>query len=108
MLGFVAVRGDQVGTARQAVDGDFAFPPAAYRTDFFALGGQNRFGGRFSQIGQVANYLRRSLQEHLGLDGHPQPQVVVVVLSGLEHDLYGHALDDFHVVARSIFRREQA
>ncbi len=99
---------------------------------FSPFAGQNRLGGRFSQIGQVIRSPVKSghkkklmqqtrlagerqastppglFQEDLRFDGHPQTEVVVVVLSGLEHDLYGHALDDFHVVARGVFRREQA
>jgi hypothetical protein len=40
----VAMRSDQVGTVRRAVDGDFTLRAAADGADFLALGGTKSFG----------------------------------------------------------------
>src|ERR1700730_15226909 len=41
-------------------------------------------------------------------DGHSQAQVVIAVLSLIEDDFYGDALHHLHVIARGVFRRQQA
>src|SRR5271163_5136532 len=43
-----------------------------------------------------------------GFDGHAEAQVVIAVLSLIENDFYGDALDDFHVIAGGVFGRQQA
>jgi len=44
MLAFVAVRSNEVGTIRRAVNTDFAFPATTDRTDFLGLGGAESLG----------------------------------------------------------------
>src|SRR5271156_6498479 len=43
-----------------------------------------------------------------GFDGHAEAQVVIAVLSFIENDFHGDALDNFHVISGGIFRWQQA
>ena len=44
----------------------------------------------------------------LGVDRHAGAQQVIVVFSGIEHDLYRDALHYLHIIAGGILRRQQA
>src|SRR5262249_54182901 len=39
---------------------------------------------------------------------HPRSQKMLRILTGIQHDFYGHALDHLHEVTRRILRRQQA
>src|SRR5882724_3018854 len=51
---------------------------------------------------------RNSSHEYIRHYVHARPKLVVSVLSWLENNLYRNPLDDLDVVARSIFRWQQA
>src|SRR5277367_2568379 len=50
----------------------------------------------------------RSSQPDGRLDGHAGPQQMILILTWIEADSDGKALDDLDVVAGGVFRRQQA
>src|SRR5580692_5446589 len=52
---------------------------------------------------RVAVLLEPNLRDY----GHARPQAIEALLPRLEADAYRQALDDLHIVARRVFRREQ-
>src|SRR5262249_47533758 len=55
----------------------------------------------------ATDYGRCSPQIHLRDDVHARSELKITVLSRLKDDFYRDPLDDFDVIARSIFRRKQ-
>ena len=52
--------------------------------------------------------LSRSSQVNFRFDIHTRPKLVVLIFARLDNNLYRDPLDDFHVVAGCVLRRQQA